>query len=59
MTAEGQRRARERNLTIRAYVCDAHTLPFADNSFDAMTLQLRRWTTLCSSPSTLAATMLG
>ncbi len=39
MTAEGQRRARERNLTIRAQVCDAHTLPFADNSFDAVTLQ--------------------
>ena len=39
MTAEGQRRARERNLTIRARVCDAHTLPFADDSFDAVTLQ--------------------
>ena len=39
MTAEGQRRARERNLTIRAHVCDAHTLPFADGSFDAVTLQ--------------------
>jgi demethylmenaquinone methyltransferase/2-methoxy-6-polyprenyl-1,4-benzoquinol methylase len=39
MTAEGQRRAGERNLTIRAYVCDAHTLPFADDSFDAVTLQ--------------------
>jgi len=39
MTAEGQRRARERNLMIRAHVCDAHTLPFADNSFDAVTLQ--------------------
>ena len=39
MTAEGQRRARERNLTIRAHVCDAHTLPFADDSFDAVTLQ--------------------
>jgi demethylmenaquinone methyltransferase/2-methoxy-6-polyprenyl-1,4-benzoquinol methylase len=39
MTAEGQRRARERNLTIHAQVCDAHALPFADNSFDAVTLQ--------------------
>lgn len=39
MIAEGQRRARERNLTIRADVCDAHTLPFPDESFDAVTLQ--------------------
>lgn len=39
MTAEGQRRARERNLTIHARVCDAHVLPFPDNSFDAVTLQ--------------------
>ena len=39
MTAEGQRRARECNLTIRANVCDAHTLPFPDSSFDAVTLQ--------------------
>jgi demethylmenaquinone methyltransferase / 2-methoxy-6-polyprenyl-1,4-benzoquinol methylase len=39
MTAEGQRRARERNLAIHARVCDAHVLPFADNSFDAVTLQ--------------------
>jgi demethylmenaquinone methyltransferase/2-methoxy-6-polyprenyl-1,4-benzoquinol methylase len=39
MTAEGQRRARERNLTIHARICDAHVLPFADNSFDAVTLQ--------------------
>ena len=39
MTAEGQRRARERNLAIQAQVCDAHALPFADNSFDAVTLQ--------------------
>ncbi len=39
MTAEGQRRARERNLTIPAGVCDAHVLPFADNHFDAVTLQ--------------------
>ena len=39
MTAEGQRRARERNLTIRAHICDAHTLPFPDNSFDAVTIQ--------------------
>jgi demethylmenaquinone methyltransferase/2-methoxy-6-polyprenyl-1,4-benzoquinol methylase len=39
MTAEGQRRAHERNLTIHARVCDAHVLPFADNSFDAVTLQ--------------------
>jgi demethylmenaquinone methyltransferase / 2-methoxy-6-polyprenyl-1,4-benzoquinol methylase len=39
MTAEGQRRAREHNLTIRAHVCDAHRLPFADDSFDAVTLQ--------------------
>jgi demethylmenaquinone methyltransferase/2-methoxy-6-polyprenyl-1,4-benzoquinol methylase len=40
MTAEGQRRARERNLTIRAQICDAHALPFPDNSFDVVTLQL-------------------
>ncbi|MDE2133588.1 MAG: class I SAM-dependent methyltransferase [Alphaproteobacteria bacterium] len=39
MTAEGQSRARERNLTIHAQVCDAHVLPFADGSFDAVTLQ--------------------
>ena len=39
MTAEGQRRARERNLTIRAQICDAHTLPFPDDSFDAVTIQ--------------------
>ena len=39
MTAEGQRRAHERNLTINARVCDAHVLPFPDNSFDAVTLQ--------------------
>jgi demethylmenaquinone methyltransferase/2-methoxy-6-polyprenyl-1,4-benzoquinol methylase len=39
MTAEGQRRAGERNLKIHAHVCDAHALPFADNSFDAVTLQ--------------------
>ena len=39
MTAEGQRRARERNLTISAQVCDAHTLPFPDETFDAVTLQ--------------------
>ena len=32
MTAEGQRRAGERNLTINAQVCDAHVLPFEDNS---------------------------
>src|SRR5471032_2603075 len=39
MTAEGQRRARARNLTIHSRVCDAHTLPFGDNSFDCVTLQ--------------------
>ena len=39
MLAEGQRRAGERNLTIDAHVCDAHGLPFPDNSFDAVTLQ--------------------
>lgn len=39
MTAEGQRRADERGLTINARVCDAHVLPFPDNSFDAVTLQ--------------------
>jgi demethylmenaquinone methyltransferase/2-methoxy-6-polyprenyl-1,4-benzoquinol methylase len=39
MTAEGQRRAHQRGLTIDARVCDAHVLPFADNSFDAVTLQ--------------------
>ena len=39
MTAEGQRRARERNLAIHARVCDAHALPFADKSFDVVTLQ--------------------
>ncbi len=41
MIAEGQRRARERNLTIHARVCDAHELPFDDASFDAVR---------CSSP---------
>ncbi len=39
MIAEGQRRAREHNLVIHAQVCDAHKLPFPDNSFDAVTLQ--------------------
>jgi len=39
MISEGQRRARERNMTIDARVCDAHVLPFPDNSFDAVTLQ--------------------
>ncbi len=39
MTAEGQRRARERNVQIDARICDAHTLPFPDDSFDAVTLQ--------------------
>ncbi len=39
MTAEGQRRANERNLTINAQVCDAHALPFPDHTFDAVTLQ--------------------
>jgi len=39
MTTEGQRRASERHLAIHARVCDAHVLPFADNSFDAVTLQ--------------------
>jgi demethylmenaquinone methyltransferase / 2-methoxy-6-polyprenyl-1,4-benzoquinol methylase len=39
MTAEGQRRAHARGLTIHSRVCDAHTLPFADNSFDCVTLQ--------------------
>ena len=39
MIAEGQRRAGERKLTIHAQVCDAHVLPFPDNSFDAVTLQ--------------------
>jgi len=39
MTAEGQRRAGERKLTIHARVCDAHELPFDDGSFDAVTLQ--------------------
>jgi demethylmenaquinone methyltransferase/2-methoxy-6-polyprenyl-1,4-benzoquinol methylase len=39
MTAEGQRRAGERGLTIRAQVCDAHALPFPDETFDAVTLQ--------------------
>src|ERR1039458_1203044 len=42
MTAEGQSRARARNLTIHARVCDAHVLPFPDNSFDALTLELHR-----------------
>ncbi|MGP0104771.1 class I SAM-dependent methyltransferase [Rhodoblastus sp.] len=39
MTAEGQRRAGERDLTIHAQVCDAHALPFPDATFDAVTLQ--------------------
>ena len=29
----------EENLAIHARVCDAHVLPFPDNSFDAVTLQ--------------------
>lgn len=39
MIGEGQRRARERGVAIHAHVCDAHALPFADGSFDAVTLQ--------------------
>jgi len=39
MIAEGQRRARERGLSIAAQVHDAHELPFPDASFDAVTLQ--------------------
>jgi demethylmenaquinone methyltransferase / 2-methoxy-6-polyprenyl-1,4-benzoquinol methylase len=39
MLAEGQRRARERGLTIDARICDAHRLPFEDATFDAVTLQ--------------------
>lgn len=39
MTAEGQRRAREHRVRIDARVCDAHALPFPDNSFEAVTLQ--------------------
>ena len=39
MIAEGQRRARERHLTINAQVRDVHALPFPDASFDAVTLQ--------------------
>ncbi len=39
MTAEGQRRARERGFEIDARICDAHTLPFPDASFDCVTLQ--------------------
>ena len=39
MIAKGQSRAHERNLTIDAQVCDAHSLPFEDNTFDAVTLQ--------------------
>jgi demethylmenaquinone methyltransferase / 2-methoxy-6-polyprenyl-1,4-benzoquinol methylase len=39
MIAEGQRRARSRQLVIHAQVSDAHVLPFPDNSFDAVTLQ--------------------
>jgi demethylmenaquinone methyltransferase / 2-methoxy-6-polyprenyl-1,4-benzoquinol methylase len=39
MTAFGQRRARERGFAVHAQVCDAHALPFADGSFDAVTLQ--------------------
>ncbi|MDE2184487.1 MAG: class I SAM-dependent methyltransferase [Alphaproteobacteria bacterium] len=39
MIREGQRRAQVRGLTINAQVCDAHKLPFADGSFDVVTLQ--------------------
>jgi len=39
MLAEGQRRAQERGLTINASGSDAHRLPFADATFDAVTLQ--------------------
>ena len=39
MLAEGQRRAAERGLTIKAWVGDGHQLPFDDATFDAVTLQ--------------------
>ena len=39
MTEEGQRRARARGHVIRASICDAHCLPFDDDTFDAVTLQ--------------------
>ncbi|KKW24134.1 MAG: hypothetical protein UY70_C0012G0003 [Candidatus Kaiserbacteria bacterium GW2011_GWB1_52_6] len=39
MIAEGQRIAKERNFTIHAQVCDAHSLPFPDASFDVVTIQ--------------------
>lgn len=39
MTREGQRRAQEQGCVITASICDAHKLPYDDNTFDAVTLQ--------------------
>lgn len=39
MQAEGLRRADKRGLKIASVIHDVHTLPFADNSFDVVTLQ--------------------
>ena len=39
MTKTGQRLAEDAGMVIPATITDAHTLPYADNTFDAVTLQ--------------------
>jgi len=39
MQAEGQQRARHYGVAIESVIHDAHSLPFPDHSFDAITLQ--------------------
>jgi len=39
MLAEGTRRAEERKIEIETQICDAHKLPFSDETFDVVTMQ--------------------
>lgn len=39
MQAEGRNRAAKKKMHINSIIHDVHTLPFADNSFDVVTLQ--------------------